>query len=306
MSAPPGPRPHDDPAPAGGGLAARLHRPPLVGVTALFAVFLAVPMTHALSMVAREAARSVEPALVYLPIGAAALLLLVHGVRRGGEVAGTLIGFASGLLLWTGWAAYAFRFNELSLGLPMPVLAGDTRWPNNLLYIQGSVGICVVTLLFFALNRDTRCNAFLWLQRRLRLGLGPQASGQGRNFCRITFAETVYVTWFCYGASLFLADPRFIGYHGPAGYAVTAALALWGLYLVWRLMKFTRVMAGIRYAIPTKAILWIPFGEVLPKYGWYEEVWLRPWDYPGTMLILVLALAGLLVATVAMPQRRTH
>ncbi|MCC7257366.1 MAG: hypothetical protein IT486_03245 [Gammaproteobacteria bacterium] len=300
------PRPGHEPPQAGGWFATRLHRPPLVGLAALFAVFLALPLTHALSMVARETARTTAPALVYLPIGIVALGLLVHGIRRNTEVAGTLIGFASGLLLWTGWAAYAFRFNEWSLGLPMQALTAGARWPANLLFIQGSVGICLVTLLFFALNRDTRCNAFLWLQRRLRLGLGAQAPGQGRNFCRITFAETVYVTWFCYGASLFLADPRFIGYHSPAGYAVTGGLAAWGLYLVWRLLKFTRVMAGIRYAIPTKAILWIPFGEVFPKYGWYEEVWLRPWDYPGTMLALLLALAALFLAAAVMPQRRTH
>ncbi len=300
--APPG----NAPPAAGGPLTSRLYRPPLVGILALAAVFLALPLTHALSMLAREAARTTAPALVYLPIGIAALLLLVHGIRRNTEVAGTLIGFASGLLLWTGWAAYAFRFNEISLGLPMPELAAGTRWPSNLLFIQGSFGICVVTLLFFALNRDTRCNAFLWLQRRLHLGLGGQGSGQGRNFCRITFAETVYVTWFCYGASLFLADPRYLGYGSTAGYVVAIALAVWGLYLATRLVRYTRVMAAIRYAIPTKAILWIPFGEIFPKYGWYEEVWLRPWDYPGTMLALLGALGLLFVIASVMPQRRIH
>lgn len=280
-------------------------RPPLVGAVALFVVFLALPLTHSLSMLTRELSRSIDPLLVSMPIGFAALLLLVWGIRRNTEVAGTLIGFVSGMLLWTGWAAYAFRFNEASLGLPMPVLAGEMRWPNNLLYIQGSFGICVVTLLYFALNRDTRCNMFLWLQRHVRLGLGHQDSGQGRNFCRITFIETVYVTWFCYGGSLFLADPRFVGYHNPLGYVIVGSLVIWGLYLFWRLMKFTRVMAGIRYAIPTKGILWIPFGEALPKYGLYDEIWLRPWAYPRAMLALLGVFALLFVITVLMPQRRT-
>lgn len=287
-----------------GTFSGRLYRPPLVGVVALVVVFLALPLTHSLSMVARTLAASVEPVLVYTPIGVIGLLLLVWGIRRNTEVAGTLIGFVSGMLLWTGWAAYAFRFNEMSLGLPMPVLEGDTRWPNNLLYIQGSFGICVVTLLYFVLNRDTRCSAFLWLQRHLRLGLGRQDPGQGRNYCRITFIETVYVTWFCYGASLFIADPRFVGYHTTLGYVLVAGLAAWGLYLFWRLMKFTRIMAGIRYAIPTKGILWIPFGEVLPKYGWYEEVWLQPWEHPRFMLGLLALFAALLLATMFLPQRR--
>ena len=285
--------------------AARLYRPPLVGITALVVVFLALPLTHSLSMVARTLAQSIDPFFVYVPIGAVALLLLIYGIRHNSEVAGTLIGFVSGMLLWTGWAAYAFRFNEISLALPMPVLEGGTRWPSNLLYIQGSFGICVVTLLYFVFDRDTRCNAFLWLQRRLHVDLGRQDSAQGRNYCRITFIETVYVTWFCYGASLFIADPRFVGYRNPVSYLLVGALAGWGLYLFWRLMKFTRVMAGIRYAIPTKAILWITFGEALPKYGWYEEVWLRPWDYPRAMLALFVVFASLLTATMFLPQRRS-
>lgn len=70
-------------------------------------------------------------------------------------------------------------------------------------------------------------------------------------------------------------------------------------------MKFTRVMAGIRYAIPTKAILWIPFGEALPKFGWYEEVWLRPWEHPLAMLAVLGVFAALFLATVLMPQRRS-
>ncbi len=281
-----------------------LFRPPLVGTVALVVVFMALPLTHSLSMLARSLAGSVDPLLVYLPIGAVALLLLIYGVRQQSEVTGTLIGFASAMLAWTGWAAYAFRFNEVSLGLPMAVIGGGTRWPNNLLYIQGSFGICVVTLLFFALNRDTRCNAFLWLQRRIGLKLGRPDSALGRNYCRITFIETVYVTWFCYGGSLFLADPRFIGYHSPAGYVVVGALVIWGLYLFWRLMKFTRVMAGIRYAIPTKAILWIPFGEVLPKYGLYPKVWLHPFEYPRMMLGLLAVFTALFAITIFLPQRR--
>ncbi len=67
--------------------------------------------------------------------------------------------------------------------------------------------------------------------------------------------------------------------------SLVGTLTLWGFYLLWRLLKFTRIMAAIRYAIPTKGILWINFGETLPEYGWYEEVWLRPWAHPGAMLL---------------------
>src|SRR5690606_18493218 len=118
------------------------------------------------------------------------------------------------------------------------------------------------------------------------------------------FLETIFVTWFCYAVSLFMGDERFLGYHHPVTYALVAFFAVWSLYLMWRLAKFNRVMAGIRYAIPTKAIFWIPFGELLPKYGFYEDVWVRPLEYSATMWAVFLLFLGLIVATAFLPQRR--
>jgi len=286
------------------GSVERLYRPPLVGFIALVVVLLAMPLTHSLSMLARSLSESVGLWLAYVPMGVAGLLLLIWGIRRNTEVAGTLIGFACGLLLWTGWAAFSFRINEVSLDLPMPALNDATQWPVNLLFIQASLGICIVSMLYFILSRDTRCNAFLWLQRRFRLDFGRPDSAQGRNYCRITFIETVYVTWFCYGAALLLADPRVVGYGTLLHYVLIGLLTVWGFYLLWRLFKFTRIMAAIRYAIPTKAILWITFGEALPNYGWYDEVWLAPLDHPGAMLGALAVFAALFVITIFLPQRR--
>jgi hypothetical protein len=285
-------------------LLARFHRPPHIGIIALAVVALALPLTHSLSVLALNLFGPERSFYAYFPIGVVALGLLIAGVRRDTEVSGTILGLVAGLMLWTGWASYSFRFNGLSLGLPMPELVPGYPWPNNLLYIQGSVGICVVTLLYFVLRRGTRCSAFLWLQRNLRLGVGRSSETSSRNVCLITFIETVYVTWFFYSASLFLADPRYAGYESTTGYIVVAALVAWGVYLLWRLMRFTRVMAAIRYAIPTKAVLWIPFGETFPKYGWYDEVWLEPWRYQGTMLVALVVFVVLFVVTGLMPQRR--
>ena len=82
----------------------------------------------------------------------------------------TLLGYLSAMLMWTGWAAYAFKFNEISLHLPMAEIEGSRR-PMNLLFIQGSVGICVAVLAYFVLDKDTKCNAFRWLQRVLQRDL---------------------------------------------------------------------------------------------------------------------------------------
>ena len=281
----------------------RLYRPPWVGLLALLIVFLAVPLSHSITTLVGYTVGRDRSLLVLFPIGVIGLVALLYGIRRNTEVSGTLIGFLTGYLLWTGWASYAFRFNEISLSLPMAVFEDGSRRPIHLLFIQGSIGICIVTLLYFIFDRQTRCNAFMWIQRITGMG-GLRQSAQTRNYCRVTFIETVYVIWFFYALSLFLGDSRYLGYHHPVTYGVLGFLSLWGLYLLWRLMKFTRLMAGIRYAIPTKAIFWIPFGEFFPRYGFYEEIWLKPWEYKWYMVTALAAFILLIIISPRLPQRR--
>lgn len=286
-----------------GGFHARWHRPPFIGLLALLAALLGTPLSHSLSALTGRVGPDAR-FWVLFAIGCFALVLLLVAARSRRESTGTLLGYVSAMLMWTGWAAYAFKFNEISLHLPMAEIEGSRR-PMNLLFIQGSIGICIAVLVYFVFDKDTKCNAFRWLQRVLRLNLGRPESGHERNFGRITFLETLTVLWFCYGVSLFLGDPRYLGYHHPVTYAAIAGLALWGGYLLWRLLHYTRVMAGIRYAIPTKAILWIPFGEFFPRWGFYEEFWMEPWNYVTETAVALAVFVGLGVLAVIVPQRRS-
>jgi hypothetical protein len=282
----------------------RCYRVPLIGLFAFVAVLLANPVVHSLSVAAKQMVPREHVSFVHLAIGALGLVLLVYGTKRDNEIRGTLLGFAAGLLVWLGWASYAFAYNQLDLQLaPMTVTPTQLR-PAGLMFIQGSIGICIAVLLFMVLNEDSKCNAFRWLQRHLHLNSGKGASGKNRNYCRITFLETIMVTWFCYGISLFMGDERFLGYHHPVTYILVGLLAAWSLYLLWRLSKFNRVMAGIRYAIPVKAIFWVPFGEFLPRIGLYEEVWLHPGDYSVAMWAVFLVFLALIISTAFLPQHR--
>lgn len=277
--------------------------PPFIGLLALFVAFLGTPLTHSLSVTGYRLLGREQSHLVFLPLGLLAFGLLIAAVRSRKESTATVLGYLSALLIWAGWAAYAFKFNEISLQMPMATVAGSAR-PMNLLFIQGSIGICVAILAYFVLDKDTKCNAFLWLLRRLHLDLGRPQAGHERNFGRITFMETLTVLWFCYGASLFMGDPRFLGYDHPVTYGLIGGLLLWGGYLLYRLFHFTRVMAAIRYAIPTKAILWIPLGEFFPRWGFYKEIWLQPWNYLGQIAAALLVFIALGVAATLIPQRR--
>jgi hypothetical protein len=286
-------------------LFARYYRPPFIGIIAFVAIFLGTPLAHTISVLIRDVVGKEYGFAVSFFLGAVALLMLLVGTRRNDEVSGTLLGYAAGVLMWVGWASYAFKFNEYSLGLGM-VARDDSgsKLPFHLLFIQGSIGICIATLAFFVFNKDTRCNAFRWIQKVCRLNVGEPDSGQGRNYCRITFLETIYVIWFCYAASLFLGDGRFLGYNHPATYIIVGLFAVWGAFLLWRLLKFTRVMAAMRYAIPTKSIFWIPFGEFAPRWGFYDEIWLKPAEYSGTMWTVLAVFVVLLIGAGFLPQRR--
>lgn len=290
---------------AGSGRLAAWHRPPFIGLLALFVALLGTPLTHSISVFAYRVIGPEQSILFLFPLGLLSLGLLIVAVRSPKESTGTLLGYVAAMLMWTGWAAYAFKFNEMSLQMPMADL-GESRRPVNLLFIQGSIGICIAVLVYFVLDKNTKCNAFHWLQRKLHLDLGRPDGGQTRNFGRVTFMETLTVLWFCYAVSLFLGDPRYLGYHHPVTYGVIGALAIWGGYLLYRLLHFTRVMAGIRYAIPTKAILWIPFGEFFPRYGFYEEIWLEPWNYPLQIAGLVIVFVVLGFIAMLIPQRRSN
>ena len=198
-----------------------LYRPPLIGALAFIGVLLTVPTAHSWAALTRVLLPQSWAAPANLLLGLAGLFVLIYAVRDGEkETKGTLLGFLAGLMLWTGWAAYLFAYNHMALGRPMMELTPTQQRPLSILFMQGSFGICVVTLLFFVLNKNTKCNAFRWLQRKLHLSLGRADSGQDRNFARITFIETIYVTWFCYGLTLFMGDERFLGYRHPVTYAL--------------------------------------------------------------------------------------
>lgn len=285
----------------------KFYKPPVIGVIALILTLAANPIMHAAVTAMKELAGPGHALIAYQIVGAIAFIALIWGIRRNDEVSGTLIGFAAGMLLWACWASYAFKFNAISYDMPrLPISdSGATRAPH-LFFIQGSIGICLATLVFFVFNKDTKCNAFRWIQRVSRIDFGRPDSGKGRNFCRITFLETVYVIWFCYAVTLFLGDERFLGYHHPVTYFAFVGSAVWGLYLCWKLFRFTRLMQAIRYAIPTKAILWLAVGELAVKYGYYDEFWLQPLDHPGHMAVIVAVFLVMMLAATIAPQRKVN
>jgi len=241
---------------------------------------------------------------ISIAIGAIAVAMVIYGSARNSETLGTWLGFVAGHLVWTGWIELSFRFNPELMDMGPLVVNGERILSASLLFVEATVGLLMATLPFFVFNRDTRCNAFRGIQRVTGFDAGKPAPGADRNFARITFMEVLYVIWFCYAVSLFLVDKRFLGAHHPVTYVAGFGLIAWTFYLLLRLARFTRVMAGVRYAIPTAGIFWTAV-EIAHEWGLYDEFWSKPQEYVLEMGIVVAAFIVAVILAAVMPARRT-
>ncbi len=62
-----------------------------------------------------------------------------------------------------------------------PVCWGAKETLPEYRVMLSSAGVLFASLLFFFMNKDTRCNAFMWMHRNLRLNPGEKSSAQDRN-----------------------------------------------------------------------------------------------------------------------------
>lgn len=268
-----------------GGLG-RLSAPPFVGILAFIAVLGIVPLMHSVLGIVMDVFPERYDKPVSIGFGVIAVALLVYGSLSKSEAVGTWLGFIAAHLVWTGWIELSFRFNPEFMGMGPLMVNGEHVLSASLLFVEATVGLLMATLPFFVFNRDTRCNAFMWIQRMCRYDAGKPASASERNFARITFLEVLYVIWFCYAVSLFLVDSRFFGLHHPVTYVATFLLTIWTFYLLMRLGRFTRVLAAVRYAVPTAGVMWVSV-EITQEWGLFTEFWTQPQDYLLEMGILL-------------------
>jgi uncharacterized membrane protein (DUF485 family) len=166
-----------------------------------------------------------------------------------------------------------------------------------------SAGVLMATLMFFFFNRETRCNAFMWLHRNLRMSPGDKTSGQARNLASIVAMETIYVTWFFYLYLLICYNPAFLGTDHWLTFVSCGFFAVWALYLIQRLWWFQRMAPALRYGIPTAIIAW-NVNEILEKWGHIDEMWVQPQKYAFEIGIAIAVLVIVIVLAIVSPARR--
>lgn len=277
----------------------QFYRPPVPGIIAFLLVFIWQGLGHTV-MILMEKILGAE--YVYhssFVLGCIAIWMVWYG-RNKSEFAATMWGFTGGSLLWTTWVEFWFHLYSRVLHIP-PLMNGTevVEKPEYVL-MPAVTGMMLVTLVHFLFNKDTRCNAFMWIQRALNMDMGPRNSGRDRNVAMLVATETIYVTLFCYLLLLFTYKA---GEQSWVTYGVFFLNLVWALYLIPRMLKFARTAPALRYAIPTAIILWNCV-EILGRWNLFTEIWVHPEKYGIEMTLVAVGLAVAIGLAVLSPPRQ--
>ena len=278
-----------------------LQRPPYIGLFAFLVVLFVQPLGHTV-MILNEHLMGVEYQYhTAAAMGLVGAYLLWLGMKRQGEVGATWLGFFAAILMWTGWIEFSFVAYANHLDVAPLVEGGEVVTKPEYLVMPSSLGVMLATLAYFMFNRETRCNFFRWIHRHLKMGTGKPTRGLKRNFAAITALETIYLLWFFYILLLLLYDKAILGDRHPAVFAYLIVNTVWALYLMRRLLRFSRVATAIRYAIPTAIIAWTSV-EILGRWGFFTEIWVQPADYAMEMAAVSAAIAVFTAITIFTPK----
>ncbi len=268
-----------------------LFKPPYIGLLAFVGVFIVQGLGHTIMIVMEDLLGHEWMFQAAFAMGLVGLAMLLYGMTRPGETAATWWGFTAAMLLWTGWIEFTFiEYAHQMKVAPILGPGGEIEIKPEYLVMEASVAVLICTLLFFLLNKETKCNFFHWIQRNLRLPVGKPNPRHDRNFALITFIESIYLLWFFYLVLMVLYNPHWVGAEHPGTYVFFVLNTIWAIYLFSRLIKMWRVATAVRYAIATAIIAFTSY-EIIGHWGIGEDIWVQPWEYGLELSLITLAIA---------------
>ncbi len=291
----------------------KLWKPPIVGIVTFVLMLFAIALGHTAMVLIEHGLGQEYTYIASIFMGFAAIVLLWYGIKSGNENLQTWIGFIAGLMIWMTWVEFFFMFYGRSNWGMLPRMDGadglnvSGTFPEYMI-MGATVGLLMMQLCFYTFDKDTRCNMFLWFQRKLGLreGLGPSTKkARDRNYAIITFMETIYVTWFCYIWNLLCFDPGLVGsddFFFSINMASVFVAFVWSGYCFSRLLKFKRTSTALRYAIPVGSVFWVSV-EVATKWQLFTEIWIHPWEYKIEMSVVLCAFLTLVLLLVLAPKK---
>lgn len=281
---------------------ARTYRAPYIGIIAFAAIILALPFDHTFLMMLRHFFQGTSEIVVSIALGLGGWLLVWKG-RKQTETVASWMGFIAGQMIWLGWFELAWKVFAHALNVQPVMWNGNPLLSGELQVIQMTGVPLLAFLSFLYVNKETRCNAVLWIRRQLRMDPGRPVTGKDRNFAAVTALETVAVTWACYVIIICAYDPRIgMGPTSVPAMALFVGCVVWGVWLASRLLKYTQIAPALRYAILTGNILWISV-EAGSRMRLYPEIWVKPFQYPLEMTLVTLAMVAALAFIRLSPDR---
>jgi hypothetical protein len=280
-----------------------INRKPLVGVLSFLTVLFTMPLGHTLMILIEYGFGEEYQFNAAFLLGLIGLVLFLIGIKKSNEATATWLGFFSGVLIWTGWVEFSFVFYAHHLGIQPLMEDGQVVTKPEYLLLPSSIGILLGTLVFFFLNKETRCNFFKWFHRNLRMKIGNPTSSKIPIFARITGLEVIYILWFFYIVMLILYDNTIFGDRHFVTYSAFFIFLVWSLYLFVRLLKFNKMAPAVRYAIPTVIIFWNSV-EILGRWNFFDEIWIKPEEYVLEMSLIFAAFVGVIILTLLTPNDR--
>jgi len=309
-------------------------RPPFVGIFAFIAVLFVQPLGHIIMILMEQAylfldlsggwyalihekgpeiAEGAEDFAIIRPyvywsaftMGLAGVWIIYKGVKKGTELAGTWAGFIGGTLVWTGWVEFSLHFHARYFGVKALCAPGSLSYsctenpatkPEYFL-MQSSIGLMLAIGIYFLLNKETRCNAFRWVHRVFNMEVGKPTKGLKRNFANIVATETIAILWFFYIYLMFVYDETIFGEHHWFTFASFVGFLLWSLYLIQRLLRYSKKASAIRYAIPTVIIFWNSI-EIMGRWDWFDEFWIHPLEYQVEAITLTISVVGFIYISI--------
>jgi len=290
-----------------------LWRPPIVGIVSFVLMLFAIALGHTMMILIEHEIGQDNAYVLSIFLGAAAIVLLWYAIKSKNESFQTWVGFLTGLVVWMTWVEFFFMFYGRSNWGMVPRMDGPdglsvSGTSPEYMIMGATVGLLMLMMCFYTFDKDTRCNMFVWFQKKLGLreGLGPSTKkARDRNYAIITFMETIYVFWFCYIWNLLCFDPGLVG-TGDLFFGINMATVLvafvWSGFCISRLIKFRRISTALRYAIPVGNIFWVSV-EVGTKWKLFTEIWINPWEYKIEMSVVFAAFMILALLLIYAPKK---
>jgi hypothetical protein len=285
---------------AGEPLLQIIYRKPFPGLIAFGVALLSQWLGHSAYTFIHTVAGNYHYALSLL-VGAVGAWLVWRSLKQP-ELGGTWMGFLGATLIWVGWFEFTFEFFAELYQIP-PYIASPgvvSNGGSNLL--QATMPIAAALFVVYGLfNRQTKCNLMRWVHRNLHMSPGMPTSDNGRSIGRVTAMETLFVIWACY---LFWLYVGYFGVTTTVNLIAYGIWAAWCAYIFLKLLKIPRVGHALRYGIPVGVVAW-GLVEMPAHFGMYPEIWLKPFKFPVTTLIVLgCFIAGMVYVAVPAPTIR--